>query len=27
LPNGRKVEDLNYEDCKQIVETQKKSKK
>ncbi len=27
LPNGRKVEELTYEDCKQIVESQKKSKK
>ncbi len=27
LPNGRKVEEMTYEDCKQIVESQKKSKK
>ena len=27
LPHGRKVEDLSFEDCKQIVESQKKTKK
>ena len=27
LPHGRKVEDLSFEDCKQIVESQKKIKK